>query len=138
MKNKVLLLFLAFLSFSCFEEEEDAPGVLPSGTYVGTFTRSSPTALYPSSDVTLVLQDQSFSGSSSLPQYPAIGKGTYRVQGQEVVFKDESFWTANFDWTLILDGTFTLATDAQGGITLTRRRGDISDVYMLTRQPGGK
>ncbi|MBC3538458.1 hypothetical protein ACFSC6_16265 [Rufibacter sediminis] len=133
MKNKLLLLFLLFLSFSCFDKEEE-PAVLPSGTYTGTFQRSSPTADYPSAEVTLVLEGNSFSGSSNLAKYPAIGGGTYRVDGLEVVFQNTSLWTAEFDWTLILDGAFALSTNPSGEVTLTRKRGDTTDVYRVVRQ----
>ncbi|RNI25803.1 hypothetical protein [Rufibacter latericius] len=133
MKNTLLLLFLSLFLFSCFDKE-DAPAVLPSGTYTGTFQRSSPIADYPRANVTLVFDGNSFSGSSDHLKYPAIGQGTYQVNGQEVTFKNASFMTAEFDWTLILDGAFALSTNQEGGITLTRKTGEVTDVYHLVRQ----
>ncbi len=109
-----------------------------SGTYVGTFTRSSPTADYATAEVTLVLKDNSFSGSSEKTKYPAIGKGTYHVvEGQKIIFEDKSFWTAEFDWTLILDGEFSIST-ANDMVTLTKQQGGMTDVYRLVRQTGNR
>ncbi len=132
MKKNLLLLLLAFLSFSCFDKDQE-PAVLPSGTYVGQFQRSSPTADYDVANVTLVLDGSSFSGSSDHVKYPAIGQGTYQMEGQEIVFKDNSFWTAEFDWTLILDGAYVVSTQNQE-VTFIRKRGDITDVYRLRLQ----
>ncbi|ALI99716.1 hypothetical protein [Rufibacter tibetensis] len=132
MKNKLLILLLMFLSFSCFDKE-DAPTMLPEGTYTGIFMRSSPTADYTSANVTLTLEGNSFSGTSDTRKYPAIGKGTYKVEGDEITFDDQSFWTAEFDWSLILDGTFSIST-ANNQVILTKKRGDMIDVYRLTRQ----
>ena len=135
MKNLLLLLLLSFLSFSCLEKEEEAAAALPDGTYTGTFTRTNNVAdeTPKVAKVTLVVKGNTFSGSSDTPYYPAIGSGSYKINGAEATFEDENFWTANFDWTLILKGTFSLQ-NTNGAITLTRLQGNQTDVYQLTRQ----
>ncbi|MFC6998527.1 hypothetical protein [Rufibacter roseus] len=133
MKKKLLILLLAFVSFSCLEEEE-TPSKIENGTYVGQFYRSSPTIRPVPANVVLVLEGNSFSGTSDRMYYPAIGRGTYYVSGEQITFKDASFWTANFDWTIILDNTFSIATEGDGELVLTRKQGDVTDVYRLKRQ----
>ncbi|AKQ44747.1 hypothetical protein TH63_02490 [Rufibacter radiotolerans] len=135
MKNTFLLLLLAFLSFSCLEKEDEAVAVLPDGTYTGTFTRSNNLGdeMPKVAQVTLVVKGNTFTGTSDTPHYPAIGSGTYKINGQDITFEDERFWTADFDWTLILKGTFALQ-NTNGIITLTRRQGNLTDVYQLSRK----
>ncbi|WP_192823521.1 hypothetical protein [Rufibacter sp. LB8] len=133
MKTNLLLLVLALLSFSCLEEDEPTPGALPKGTYVGTFLRTSPTALYAPATVTLHLQGNTYSGSSEKQRYPVIGAGTYHVSGNYITFESEGFYTADFDWTLILKARFTISQDGDS-ILLTKQTGDITDIYRLTKQ----
>ncbi|GAB2530751.1 hypothetical protein [Rufibacter soli] len=134
MKNMFLFLLLAFLFASCLEKDDD-PATLPEGTYTGTFSRTDPQTKSPPkvAQVTLIIKGNTFKGNSDTPTYPAIGSGTYQIKGKDITFEDENFWTANFDWTLILKGTYSLQSTG-GTVTLTRQQGTQTDVYQLTRK----
>ncbi|WP_144266300.1 hypothetical protein [Pontibacter ummariensis] len=136
MKNVFLLFVILFLfmSVSCDKEEID-PETL-NGTYTGYFVRaSSPSADYARANVTLTLDNGKFSGSSNMPYYPAICRGTYSLSGHEIQFQNECFWTANFDWTYILDGSFRLSLDGDK-LTITKQLegSSIIDTYALEKQ----
>jgi hypothetical protein len=136
MKKLLIILTGLVLSLSACEEDsiEIEDVVLKEGTYTGYFTRSSPDARYAPSSVSLTLENNRFSGSSSIEKYPAICQGTYKITGQEIEFFNECPWTANFDWTYILSGKFTITVDGDE-ISMTRSYEDkIRDEYKLTRE----
>ncbi len=133
MKTKVVATALLFLSFACDGDDNQITGPI-DGTYVGTFGRSSPHARYESSEVTLVLQGNTFTGSSSKPQYPAICEGTYSVTGQDIEFVNQCVWTADFDWTYILSGTFRITQDGDELLLIKSYDDSVSDTYRLKKQ----
>lgn len=134
MKRIIAALFgiLALLS-GC--ENNDIKNIeLTDGTYTGIFYRTSPTADRVASNVTLTFNDGIFQGASDSTKYPAICKGTYVVSGQQVEFTNQCPWTADFDWTLILSGTFKI-TGEDGQIVMTRPHNtNTFDTYKLTKQ----
>lgn len=109
-------------------------GVLTDGTYVGVFTRLDPLAKYQPSNVTITITGDRFVGSSSIRNYPAICEGTFATDGRVVEFQNECMFTADFDWTYILGGTFQLETE-RNTLMLTKSYGaGRYDTYTLTRQ----
>ncbi|MEL6558454.1 MAG: hypothetical protein AAFQ94_09735 [Bacteroidota bacterium] len=113
MKNQLMLLTLITLTIltSCTEDIPEA--VELNGTYEGTFTveylLGGDTFSNP---VTLNFSDGSFSSSSGENRFPAGGSGTFDINNNSVTFEDENFWTADFDWGLILDGEYTISETA--------------------------
>ena len=133
MRTKLVVVALLLLSFACNSDDEPVIGPI-DGTYVGTFGRSSPYARYETSEVTLVLKGNTFTGSSSKPKYPAICEGTYSVTGQAIEFVNQCAWTAEFDWTYILSGTFKIQREGDE-LLLIRSYGDaVYDTYRLKKQ----
>ena len=68
------------------------------GEYVGTFIRDTTVT-----NITLQLDSNKFNGTSNVEYFPAIGGGTFTIiDNDSIEFNDKNFWTADFDWTLIL------------------------------------
>ncbi|WP_040397533.1 hypothetical protein [Cesiribacter andamanensis] len=128
-----LLLLSLLAGVSACEQSFETPVQLAEGTYSGHFIRSSPAAKYAAAEVTLVLKDGRFSGSSNISRYPAICTGTYQIKGTTIEFQNECFFTADFDWSLILSGTFHLSA-SDGDIVLFREFGEgVMDTYRLKK-----
>lgn len=109
-------------------------GALTDGRYVGMFLRTDPVAKYQPSNVTITIRGDRFEGSSSVRNYPAICEGTLRTDGASVDFQNDCFFTADFDWSLILSGTFRVSQE-RNTITLVKSHGDGRyDTYTLTRE----
>lgn len=109
-----LMVGLVCLFSSC---GSDQPQLLV-GNYSGTFTRGNEI-----SNVQLVFENGKFEGSSEVTKFPAICNGTYQVSGNKIEFTNSCAWTAEFDWSLILAGSWTfLKTNNQ--LTMTHSNGD--------------
>ena len=132
MKNLLLLLTAILFIASCDQKETVTPELV-DGTYVGIFGRSSPNAKYASAKVTLTLNNGAFTGSSDITNYPAICSGTFKILGETVEFSNNCMFTANFDWTYILNGSFNLKIE-ENKIYLTRSYGEVHDRYELEKQ----
>jgi hypothetical protein len=132
----VILVIAILITVSCTREDQGnlMPVFLEHGTYKGNFTRFDPKADSQTSDVTLILDRHTFSGSSSVARYPEICRGSYKVTGSTIEFADECIHTAEFDWTLILHGTYKVRYVGDR-VSLTREYDDgVRDVYTLSLQ----
>jgi hypothetical protein len=135
MKTGLLCLSLVTALISCETDENLMNGPLVPGTYEGIFYRTeSGVTHYVLNQVSLELTSGRFSGASSVSRYPAICHGTYFVSGIKIKFVDECFWTAEFDWTLILSGEYTLSVDGNTLKMTKCYRNDTCDVYELELQ----
>lgn len=113
--------------------QDPAPATLTDGTYIGTFQRQTLASSTPSA-VSLTLANGNWTGNSSMEHYPALCSGTYSANGSQVQFEDTCTWTSNFDWTLILDGTYEI-TQYDDTLVLTRQQGNTTvDIYKLKKQ----
>lgn len=110
MKNFLTVFVLLATMFSCEKYEPKNVGPL-DGTYTGVFFRANPQANYQTADVTIVFDGNTFEGSSSIVKYPAICRGTYTLTGDEIEFTNLCVWTAEFDWTYILNGKFKITKE---------------------------
>lgn len=135
MRTGLLCLFLTTALISCERDENLITGPLVPGTYEGIFYRTESGAdCYVLNQVSIKLTSDRFSGSSSVSRYSAICHGSYNVSGTKIKFADECFWTAEFDWTLILSGDYTLSIDGNKAKMTRRYENDIQDVYELELQ----
>ncbi|MEO0333585.1 MAG: hypothetical protein AAF223_18195 [Bacteroidota bacterium] len=135
MRHISVIIILASFALACQEDDEGNPSfLLEEGTYTGVFYRSSPNARWASANVTLTLENGRFSGSSDRDKYPAICEGTYQLIGiDQVTFENSCVWTADFDWSFILDGEYQI-TDRDDKIVICREyEGQVSDTYELKR-----
>lgn len=131
---KSLLLAMLCLVLSSCEAGVLGDGALTEGSYVGVFTRTDPVAKYQPSNVAITILGDQFEGSSSIRNYPAICEGRFGTDGRVVDFKNDCIFTADFDWTYILNGTFTLRTERNTLILTKSYGGGRYDTYTLTRE----
>jgi hypothetical protein len=127
--SKLLAMVLLLLSLGCTENDETAIPAL-SGTYAGTFQRGNQPAL----PVSITFEANRFSGgtTANAPRdaaFARICKGTFSQSGNTVSFQNECFFTAEFDWTLILNDDWK-AGQQNDRLILTRN----DDRYALTKQ----
>ena len=131
--TRFALVMILVELLSCSDKKISKRTIIQDGTYMGQFVRSSPLARYAAANVTLKIAGDRFSGKSDKPNYPAICEGTFKVSRNSIEFLDECSWTANFDWTYILKGTFDLNFN-DGKLEMTRTIGDNTDHYSLKAQ----
>jgi len=106
MKNLILIASLIIL-IAC-DSDEQIDRKLPNGVYVGTFQREYVWADSDTANITITINSNEWSGNSDIEKYPALCHGTYSIIGDTIIFQNECVWTADFDWSLILDGKYIL------------------------------
>lgn len=125
MKPKFLILIgILFLTFACSTNDEKSQTVI-NGDYIGVFERNGNI-----SEVKLSFNDGTYTGESKTFQFPAVCNGNYSVSSNSIQFQNDCFWTADFDWTLILNEEWSF--EANGNtLILTKANGDK---YTLTKK----
>jgi len=115
-----LICGMLFISCGKTSEEMEVVVSMPvkEDTYSGTFTVKYFVAMPESwgsgsGKTTLVLQDGKFTCTGNPGFIPAGGSGTYSINDDKIVFVDENFWTADFDWNLILNGEYDFKFDGK-------------------------
>jgi len=125
MRAKILFLSVIVLTtFGCNKEDENIETNL-DGKYIGIFERSGST-----SNVELTFNNGSWNGESEISEFPALCNGTYSITGSVINFENACFWTAEFDWTLILSDNWNYNLNGNR-LILTKTNGDT---YTLTKQ----
>jgi hypothetical protein len=135
-KLSSLLLFMTV--FTGCEFIHSTADKIPNGIYAGTFQRQLAFGGGAIVQVSLNFKSDTWTGSTSNHRYPALCNGTYVIKGQKIIFSDKCVWTADFDWTLILNGEYdftingdqlTISRDYSGPTTDAYK-----DNYLLTKQ----
>ena len=72
---------------------------IEEGTYSGTLTVTYDSGFQKEFSTFVELGNSIYTCTSR-------GSGTYSIEKDKIVFNDEKFWTADFDWNLILDGQY--------------------------------
>ena len=128
MKNILILLMvfsLIFIGCSKSDENELSDATSIEGNYIGTFERSGNL-----SNVVLDLDNNEFTGSSDSVKFPAICNGEFIISDDTIVFENRCAWYSDFDWTLILYGSWNY-TYENSTLTMVKSNGDK---YILVRQ----
>ena len=137
IQRKVKRLFFVALivSFSaCDQESSGFSGTFDEPTtYEGVFIRSAPSIRTRPIDVTVTFNENTFSGTIGEDNYPAICEGTFVLSNNVIEFTNACYWTANFDWSLILSGEWSIEGDLEE-LTLTKKTGDFTDWYFLKKK----
>lgn len=108
-----LSLLFSLLFFGC-DDKLSSEETVYSGTFTVTYTNEDGTQRTRSGPVKLELrQDGKYFCSGNSDCIPAGGSGTYSLKGGEIIFNDENFWTADFDWNLILNGEYTFTMEGK-------------------------
>jgi len=131
-----IVLFFTFVAFSSCNETAEPTVLTPelNGTYTGTFQRFSGETAGEISIVEMNFDNGTWGGTSTIQKYPALCAGEYTLGSGEITFTNGCFWTAEFDWTLILSGTFKFRK-TQTNMTFEKTMGtgenQIRDVYVF-------
>jgi len=84
--------------------------IIESGSYSGTFkVNYNDTSM--TGFTTLILNNSGYVCTGNPNRIPAGGSGTYTISNGKINFSDENIWTADFDWNLILNGTYDYTFD---------------------------
>lgn len=95
-----------------------------AGQYSGTFQRGEST-----SNITLKFNKSGFSGESETVKFPAICNGNYSISNDTIKFENQCIWTADFDWSLIINNEWSFSFE-NNVLILTN---SIGDIYTLTK-----
>lgn len=123
MKLKFIILIGLFLTILACSDDETQHII--EGEYSGIFERDGNT-----SGVELSLLNGTFSGQSEIIKFPAICSGRYTVTNNVITFSNECPWTAEFDWSLILNGEWNYQYN-NDTLIMTN---SIGDKYILEKQ----
>lgn len=106
---RTILVFALFLTClaGCEKETQNYTKV-PDGTYVGTFQRDLVWGENDIANITITFDSNTWAGYSDKNKYPALCKGTYSIAGDTIIFENQCFWTAEFDWSLILSRKYVI------------------------------
>jgi hypothetical protein len=125
MKSKTLILVcLLFTIISCKKEEAKIHTII-DGLYKGEFVRNRNT-----SKVEITFKNGSFNGKSDIEKFPALCNGAYVITGNTLTFTNNCFWTAEFDWSLILSDQWKFVLNKK---VLILRKSN-GDKYSLKQQ----
>ena len=131
MKNTFYLsLFFCLALISC-SDNAVSPKML-EGSYEGIFIMTCTDCTPQSTDVVLDFDNSQFTGSSNSRNLPAIGTGAFSIKENNIQFTNASFWTADFDWSLILDGNYK-CTFKEETLQLERKLGKHTYTYQLKK-----
>jgi hypothetical protein len=128
---KSLLYFFAFVMLVSCADNENAPAL--AGEYTGTFYRTRDNVKVLESAITLKFDNGEFSGGGADHQAPAVCHGKYSQDGNAINFNNECFFTANFDWTLILSEKFVITETSETILLSKEIDSQNGDYYVLSK-----
>lgn len=134
LKYISLFAIIGLLLWSCQKTATKNSAQITNGVYVGTFMREGVNT--PPSQVSLTFNDNTWSGTASQQNYPALCQGSF-VQNSAnngIIFQDSCIWTADFDWSLILNSEFQLSEQNDTIIMKKSIGNGLHDVYKLKKQ----
>jgi hypothetical protein len=132
MKTVILLTIVSLFAVSC-NKSDVTTNPFVTGNYAGTFESEKGIAKGSAANVSLSFAAANFSGASDSTKYPAICNGYFSVTADTINFQNQCVWTADFDWSLILNGKYSLKAF---GDSLEIKRvypGQMTDVYRLKK-----
>ena len=113
---------------------------IPDGTYIGTFVRDAVwTENEDIANISIIVSFDTWTGTSDIVKYPSLCNGTYSINRDKIVFKNNCVWTAEFDWSLILSGEYFIKKINDHSIEFHRDYRSATsdtyvDIYKLTKQ----
>ena len=109
MRTMISLAMLLILFNGC--SDDGFPNSITDGTYVGIFTIKLEDGQTKTGGVTFTFNGNSYSCNPEKLYLPPSGEGSFHVIGQVLRLKDTALHTAEFDWTLILNGDTALTCE---------------------------
>ncbi|MEQ9308797.1 MAG: hypothetical protein RLN90_05030 [Balneolaceae bacterium] len=132
MKQILFLITLSFIIISC--SSNNTSDKIFEGDFSGTFYRVSDNSRFATAEVSLTFNNATFEGVSNINDYPAICNGTFEVDDDQITFTNGCAFTADFDWTYILDGSFDYQV-INDEIRMNREySASTSDTYILIKE----
>jgi hypothetical protein len=137
--KKILLGVVIFtiISVSCDSNQKNV-GEIPTGLYSGTFQRQLAFGGGEISNVSITFSENTWTGQSESPKYPALCHGTFSLYKSAIIFTNDCVWTADFDWSLILGGTYDFTLIGKQLLITKGYSGPSTDAwtdkYFLTKQ----
>lgn len=129
MRLIACILALCTLLSACKKENDETAPQIPAGVYAGTFSRTGMETV----NVKIEFEANTYEGQSDTGKYPAICHGTYQLSDNRVIFTDLCTWTADFDWSLILNGTYNITLQDGAQVRIWRTNGAVTDEYLLQK-----
>ena len=126
--RRILLLLSCITLLSCQKDDKENGTFHLEGTYAGTFHRTGMDSV----TVQINFENKKFKGFSERTHYPSICGGSFSLDGASIVFSDSCTWTADFDWTLILDGRYSFNVSGDQ-LIITKTNNALTDEYILRR-----
>jgi hypothetical protein len=128
---RLTLLLFFICATGC--ADHDLNGSL-NGNYTGTFYRVRDNVKGETANVTLTFSNHEYTGTSSIVKYPALCRGTFAERSGLVNFTNSCMWTAEFDWTLILNGEFKVVYKVDEVVLSKEYNNGNGDFYVLKKQ----
>lgn len=119
MLRVITLFVFVLIMIAC--KDDDFSTLIVDGTYYGTFTIIESSGQTQSSYVTFIFSNNKYSCLPQKKYLPPVGAGAFTTNGNMITLTDTAIHTAEFDWTLILNGDFEYSYN---GNTLTLRQSD--------------
>jgi len=134
--KQTIKTFFALVVFTLLGCDNDTPNAISTleGTYTGNFTVVYENGSEYSNPVIVTFESGSYTSSDGENRVPAGGSGTYEIEEGIISFTDDSFWTAEFDWNLVLHGEYNIS-HTKAEIRLTANKNDVGTyTYVLNKQ----
>lgn len=132
----LIALVSSILLIGCEKNEETT--YLENGNYTGTFQRHGVWFIGDTANITMTFSSNTWTGSGDKIKYPALCNGTYRIEGDTIIFVNDCAWTTEFDWSLILSGKYKLIKNGNNIEFNKDYRSATADtyidIYKLTKQ----
>lgn len=104
-----------------------------TGYYEGIFMRIDNGARK-EGETNLKLRDSTYRSKGQPNRVPAGGSGSWKIDGNTLVFRDKNIWTADFDWHLILNGKYRYEIKGDSLILTGHRPNAKYYTYRLRKQ----
>lgn len=131
--RKIFFFVPLLLLYSCHKEIQEL-GPLQLGTYTGYFLRSAPFVRAYPIDITIIFNDNKFSGNRTSSNTSQICDGTYLLKDKKIIFYNSCKSPLDLESSGILSGSYKIEID-ENKIFFTRSNSDqFTDTYSLIKQ----
>jgi hypothetical protein len=109
LRAHLLICAVSLLLSACSDLALDPSSF--DGTYRGTFTITHANGLVETGSVTFTFSGEQYCCIPEKQYLPPSGAGCFQLIGRTMKLRDTMMHTAEFDWTLILNGAFSFTYD---------------------------